>query len=204
MSRAVNFSIEQRVSEAISYAETNCKVPVALHETDAEFFETLGMLDDDVVIEGLYEGAYQPSGNQVMVHTPDELAYALRTLDMELLAGIHPAYIAGKVQHEQQHGLAFLHLGMTAVRYGLAITGMTNKTVHYQLFSVGEKAVKPITKLQYAAITAIPTRLSEGDSMRLKLMGYRDINDLTSRIVAKNIAAGKAVIPAPFSSSSSH
>lgn len=118
----------------------------------------------------------------------------LRELAAELSAScqgdIDPDYLEGQVLHEHEHAEAARAAGFAKVRYGLYTRreredlpdGGYSVTTHWQTRIEHAAPSGPVTKLAYAGILIAPCRLSPGDEKGLRVMGYRDAEDVRERL----------------------
>ena len=89
-----------------------------------------------------------------------------------------------EIEHENAHLAATQRVGYREMRYGLLIDS-SNPPYSYgwRPFHSYAKPVEAVTKLALGSQVAAPSRLSDGDYLRLHAMGYTGHYDVGRRIV---------------------
>jgi hypothetical protein len=194
-------AIELDVTTVLAYAHDDCDTFGPIQDGDGDYYKDLEDQADDTILPGIFSSAYEGNNREVVVNTPEELTYAVDLFCHKTQITTAQGEISSEVRHEWQHAMALRHLGVESVKFGFRVVRLDSQGLGWQPFSAGELATRPITKLSLAAIIAMPSALSEGDSTRIKQMGYNGPHVIAERAVNINTAAGKAIIPVPLSCS---
>jgi hypothetical protein len=143
---------------------------------------------DDAVLVGWAQDFTDYPG-VTYADTTDGLRALAAILNAECGGEIDPEYIEDQIRHEDQHAEAAREAGFARIRYGLGVWRERREleigyevTTRWQVCMEHVAPRRPFAKLAYAAITAAPSRLSDGDESALREIGYRDAADVAARL----------------------
>jgi hypothetical protein len=163
---------------------------------------------DNFVIDGYWARGFAEVENVTPAGTPEELRVLMHALNDRCQGQIDLDYLEAQIAHEAEHAAAACAVGFGRIRYGLgewierhADDGAVTVTTRWQVMVFHVDPLRPVSKLAYAAIVAAPARLSAGDAEALRDIGYRDAEDVATRIREFSARAG-AALPMPASAAS--
>lgn len=172
--------------------------------TKHDLHELLAQVEDDTRLDGFREefGGDEASLTGADTITWADTAQGLLDLTRDLTARfdnpVDPDYIAEQVRHEDEHAAVARTVGFRRIRYGLLVRERPGASpgsirVDWKLCIQQVAPSRPVTKLLYAAIVAAPRCLSADDVEALRVMGYRDADDVARRIERWSSRSGIAI-----------
>lgn len=193
-------SIDYAVSDAIAAARARNGQTRLSQDSDGDTFIGLADYDDDTSITGIWDKPWIKADDEVLVDTPEELRYCMYALGQQIGGYIPSRQIDQLVGHEVEHGKAMNKLGINTIRYGMLVTEASARSAGWQPFCFSEEVPKPVTKLEFAAVTAVPTTPSEGDVLRIQQMGYGSIRKFVRKLIKHNRQLDEGGEPLPLPS----
>jgi hypothetical protein len=174
--------ILQEVDAAVQYVRTGSEIPNVV-SGDIEFYKSLADAPDDTIVENYVPVLpdFGPSAVSVRSLTEFDLVYTALGVVHGFPVDEH--LVDRDICHETAHLDATERLGMRETRYGILVT-MSNPPYSYSWrpFHAYAEPTRQVTKLSIASQVAAPSRLSDGDSLRLTAMGYTGRQDVAGRI----------------------
>jgi len=149
--------------------------------TDRSVFPALRDYQDSALLVNLWTDDFQDYPCVTPASDIRELRRLARELNRFCEWQIDPGYIESEIRHEAEHAAMAQSLGFRKVRFALYVRQEGCET-HWRMITQHVDPSRDITKLELAAVTAAPGRLSAGDSKALADMGYSGREDVFRRL----------------------
>src|SRR5690606_31397822 len=114
-------SLELAVAAAVQFAHDKVGEIENFDNVGAELFASVADQPDNAMTNH-FADPWQEYENEVMVDSPEALAYALHVIAQQINGFLPQDYIVEAAQHEAEHATAMAKLGLTAIKFGVGIT----------------------------------------------------------------------------------